>query len=278
MISGVLVKERKNIWIGIILLLLTILTGSWLADGIKGEALFSDWFPVFIEWKWRTLTISLSLVLFVVPVIWLYRYRKIFLGVRTLEQIKTRAHPCLILLLSTPNIVPANLSFPLNIRSKNTEAVIKGESLKYDIVELNKIRWNWQQLLRGLLPHQSELKYAYLIGSSGGTGSFQHLDKAEMLIKRYCPSSEIIKPEKAVDFENLEELTDSIFKAILELERKGMKGKDIIIDVTGGKKTTSIAGAIVTLNSDVTFQYVQTDIADPDVISYNVDIQSPLSL
>ena len=37
----------------------------------------------------------------------------------------------------------------------------------------------------------------------------------------------------------------------------GYSEKEIIIEVTGGQKTTSIAGAAATLNNQVIFQYVQ---------------------
>lgn len=61
-----------------------------------------------------------------------------------------------------------------------------------------------------------------------------------------------------------------------EVEEK-ISEEDIIIDVTGGQKTTSIAGALVTLNSQVTFQYVQTN--EPyNVVAYDVVIQSPVSI
>ncbi len=52
-----------------------------------------------------------------------------------------------------------------------------------------------------------------------------------------------------------------------------MDEEDIIIDVTGGQKTTSIAGAVITLNSQVSFQYVQTN--EPyKIMAYDVMIHS----
>ena len=213
---------------------------------------------------------------------WLYSYRKIFLAVRTLEQIYScKPHACLILLLSTSNIVLPVFSFPLEITDRNgNKATLKGISLEEDISALNNINyWNWQQLLRGLTPHQSSLKYAYLIGSKDSErmkGSFGFLDYAETLIKKYCPSVRIFKAEAPVNFEDLKELTKFIYGSVHQIKELKISEEDIIIDVTGGQKTTSIAGAVVTLNSQVTFQYVQTN--EPyNVVAYDVVIQSPVS-
>jgi hypothetical protein len=64
--------------------------------------------------------------------------------------------------------------------------------------------------------------------------------------------------------------------ALEKLIQAGFNEQDIVIDITGGQKTTSIAGAVVTFNSQVTFQYVQTD--DPyDVLIYDVVVRMPVS-
>jgi hypothetical protein len=47
-------------------------------------------------------------------------------------------------------------------------------------------------------------------------------------------------------------------EAVSVCEKEGYDEDDIIIDVTGGFKTASIAGAMVTLNRHVCFQYVGT--------------------
>jgi len=205
----------------------------------------------------------------------LYHYRKSFLGIRSLQQVKTRSLEGLILLLSTPNHVPERFSFPITIKDRNgNEATLKGQSLNHDIEELNKVKWNWQQILRGLKPHQERLKYLYLIGS---TESFNYLDKAESFIKQYLPDITVIKANRPVNFEDLEALIKVIYRAIKDLKAYKLDEDEIIIDITGGQKVTSIAGAVVTLNSSVRFQYVQTN--EPyEVISYDLTIQAEASI
>ena len=104
----------------------------------------------------------------------------------------------------------------------------------------------------------SSLEHVYLVGSKGDTGSFKDLNKAKAFIGKYLNNIKIIKHDRAVDFENFDMLVKALEKAILLLKKHDLSERDIVIDVTGGHKTTSIAGAMITINSVVTFQYVQT--------------------
>jgi hypothetical protein len=262
---------------------LTILTGSWTADALKGEPLFSQWVPSLS--KHGALTAIGSLLVFVISFLLLFRYRKDFLAVRGISQHLCDPHSCLIVLLSSPNIVLTDITFPLTIDLKGQKVTLSGNSLDGDIKTLENIKkttekfWNWEQLLRGIEKHQEMLKHVYLIGSKATKkipASFDFLDRAEKLITQYCSNVKIYKAPSPIGFENFDELVKGIIVAIKEIKKADVSEKDIIIDVTGGQKTTSIAGASVTLNSNVTFQYVQTD--DPwDVLAYDVTIQSPVS-
>jgi hypothetical protein len=256
-------------WIGLFPLILAIVTGNWLAEAIQP---FLTRIPFLRD---NLLASIIFLVLLVSSIIWIYHHRKSFLGIRSLQQVKTRSLEGLILLLSTPNHVPERFSFPITIKDRNgNEATLKGQSLNHDIEELNKVKWNWQQILRGLKPHQERLKYLYLLGS---TESFKYLDKAESFIKQYLPDITVIKANRPVNFEDLEALIKVIYRAIKDLKAYKLDEDEIIIDITGGQKVTSIAGAVVTLNSSVRFQYVQTN--EPyEVISYDLTIQGEASI
>lgn len=134
------------------------------------------------------------------------------------------------------------------------------------------------QLLRAINFHKNTLQYLYMIASWNNTGkpcSYDQREHACKIIKKYLPDINIIF-EKA-DFEDLEQLTKLTFDAINNLKKRELKESEIIIDVTGGQKIPSIAGAVVTLNTDVVFQYIQTQ--EPyEIIAYNVDIQTPVSM
>jgi hypothetical protein len=242
-----------------------------IASALKGEAFFDA--PVAV----------LFFVGFLLAFWWLYQERRTFLTTR-LYWHEVDPHKALIILLTLPNIVPqkANGSFPWVLEKDGDRVILEGKSLENEANDpnLEKLRWNWQQLMRGILPHIGTLQVVYLLGSDGsGGGSFQYLGDAEELIKRYLSGVSVRRFVRPVDFEgDFEGLVDCLNQCVQEIQREcRIREKDIVIDVTGGQKTASIAGAMVTLNTRVTFQYVST--TDPrKVRAYDVTVESPISL
>lgn len=244
-----------------------------IASALKGEAFFDA--PVA----------TLFFVGFLLAFWWLYQERRTFLTTK-LYWHEVDPHRALIILLTKPNIIPipqkTDGSFPWILRGGDASVILRGESLEEEVKDqnLNRLRWNWQQLMRGILPHVSTLQVVYLLGSDGpGSGSFQYLDYAEELIKQYLPEVSVKRFGRPVDFEgDFEGLVDCLGQCIQEIQREcGICEKDIVIDITGGQKTASIAGAMVTLNTRVTFQYVST--TDPSKVrAYDVTVESPISL
>lgn len=280
-------------WIALLLLFCMMIVGSWSADALKGELLFAAWCPVLGNYQWLSATIVTAVFFFLILLLYFYKDK---LFIQTLKSFPSKDYKCVLILLSTPNIKPADFSFPLKIKYRFNKTVeLKGECLEADIQTLqtltdNSIFWNWQPLLRGLAVHRDTLKMVYLIGSekSGRTeASFDYLQHAEMVIKKYFGEEiTVLKAKKAVTFEELEALLRSIRRALKYIEgyklgqgkkKYRIKKEDIVIDITGGQKITSIAGALTTLQLATVFQYVQTN--DPyDVIAYDVVAQSPTSL
>jgi hypothetical protein len=67
-----------------------------------------------------------------------------------------------------------------------------------------------------------------------------------------------------------------VLRQVIEAAKnEHLADRDIMIDVTGGQKTASIAGASVTLNNDVVFQYVQTGGDPPEVFAYDLGAHVP---
>jgi len=246
---------RKLPWSAIFAAIITIISSGWATDAIKGDVLFG------LEDR-KVYVAVLVTLLFFIAFLWLYLKRLDFLSVRTLLQEEVVPHKAIVILLS-----PSEPRLPVKIvdgfkfmddKTLKVDLSGKPRNIEEDIDNLNKIRWNWQQILRGLVPHMSSLRHIYLIGSKGIDGSFKDLNKAKDFIGKYFENIKIIKHDRAVDFENFDMLVKTLEKAILLLKKHGLSEKDIVIDVTGGQKTTSIAGAMITINSVVTFQYVQT--------------------
>lgn len=119
--------------------------------------------------------------------------------------------------------------------------------------------FKWQQNLRAARHHRQNLKWLCLLGSSGANGSARNLDVAEQLFRHYLPGIEIVTPlrgDLAPDFEDLRQTCDVLRMLVDECR---YDERDIVIDITGGQKTASVAAALVTLDRhDLMFQYVGT--------------------
>ncbi len=130
--------------------------------------------------------------------------------------------------------------------------------------------FTWQQTLRAAEKHKSHLEKLILIGSKGTKGSGVQLETACEFIGRYFPGKVNISEAHlaygdsdinlwTADFEKMDSVTAMFRRILRELKKLGYEDSDIIIDVTGGLKTASIAAAMVTLDRpDLLIQYVGT--------------------
>ena len=273
---------KKTPWLALIGAWVIIMTGSWAADGLKGDPLFAAWCPILAKYQW--LVVPFVSGVFVAASILLYHHRQAFSLARSLSRHLCEPHQSLTLLVSPsqPPLSPTSPLFPLRLVANNGSSVeLQGKSLEEDIKELDKelekIRWNWQQLLRAIVPHTSALQRLHLIGSPDPRGSFAQLDLCKAILEQYLPGVRILPVGEPIDFENFNTLVQCMRRIIKEEKQYGIKEQDIIIDVTGGFKMASIAGASITFSSQVTFQYVQTQPPN-DVYAYDVIYQSPFAL
>lgn len=258
---------------------LALLGGSWAADGFRdlvfGEAGAAK------SWSAGAF-MAFSAALFVLSSLWLYAQRREFAGARTISQTDATPHRSLVLLVSASNLALASGDppSPMTVSDGVRKVTLKGESLIDDIDALSILnpRWNWQQILRAVAPHPPRLKRVRLMGSPGGEGSFAQLDRCAAILRRYLPDVAIVPIPSAVSFDDLDALVGAIRAVILEETAHSMKEHQILIDVTGGKKMTSVAGAVATLNGYVKIQYVDTEPPLFKVSVYDVVYDSPVSL
>lgn len=134
--------------------------------------------------------------------------------------------------------------------------------------------WNGQQFLRAIACHAGILEQVILLGSTGADGSHTQLRDYERLVHLYAPKPaqkpnvDISQPP--VEFEDLHAMEDAFAQCIRVIMRKPYTEDDIILDVTGGQKTASIAAALATLSRHkLEFQYVRTG-GDNSVLAFNV--------
>lgn len=255
----------------------TVITLSWLADGLKGECLFEHWYgPCDPHQMGMWPRIGLALGVFIIFAVITRLMAKNWLPVQQFASKKVSAHKVLIMPLSKFN--------PQLQQDEQGRWQVNGVDLVGDLerdiraLEENEAtkKWNGLPFLRGLRPHMNTLEKLYLIGSSGKDGSSQQLEALRELVGKYTDAN--IKTIANINFQSVLELQgelESLIKGLLSQEDKKYREKDIVIDVTGGPKTTSIAGAFASLEwRGVEFQYVDTA-NNHDVLSFNVVVSLP---
>ena len=262
-------------WCAFVAVWLIVLAGTWAAEWLRDLVLAAIGTHAI-----RSLgaLAGFSILLFIAASLWLYDNRQAFSGARTVVQADAWAHSDLVLLVSTSNqTVSRGTSGSGFIVGGGTEAVaLQGTSLVDDIAAVHKLRWNWQQILRAVEPHRGSLWRVRLIGSPGDTGSFRQLDHCAAILQRYLPDATILPMKQPVDFDNVDKLIAALRAVIQEERDASLPEGEIIIDVTGGKKMTSVAAAVATLSNRVKFQYVDTESAK--VTIYDVVYHSPVAL
>ena len=191
----------------------------------------------------------------------------------------------MIVPLSVPSHRPDFVDGLACYKGQDGETVCLEGSIGPDIEKLSKVRPNWQQLLRAIQPHVDHLESVWIFGSSakGPTlhgpaldeaapkgeriafskqeelGSSCFIHEAAKLLRPYL--RERVKIHTAASrglplyFHDVRGLQDAIRAIAAEIDDDS---HHILIDATGGMKTTSIVGALSTMNHEGMFQYVST--------------------
>ena len=173
----------------------------------------------------------------------------------------------LVIIVSKPNLsptfAPSGNGFPVTVSSTNppASAQIGGLVLRDDIASVDKAKsglfWNWQQLLRGIEPHQHKVERVWLVGSDD-----RYLRDARQLVAAYLPqlNEQTLRCAPAVDLEKFDDVLACLRGLVVgQLRQENFQPHEIAVDITGGIKIASVAGAVLTLNQAVVCQYVQTD-------------------
>jgi hypothetical protein len=242
-------------------------------------------------------------ILFVLLVVQLYRNRNKFFPPRTKrfsnKDAEKRKH--LFLFLSTissdiekPNGIPDKLELLFRNIAEDLEIMKKAKE-----PEENRVQWNWEMPLRAINHHLGMLETITLICSE------KSLDQAHLflnicrkykaiknvhfylLLQKKCRAkyldtaftdhvndfkSDEFSQFDGLDFESFDELTNA-FVYLLKLRRFKSAEEDIMIDITGGQKPTSIVGAAITFNKKIKAQYIQTG-GEHRALSYDVILAS----
>jgi hypothetical protein len=280
---------KRDLWLAFVALAILAMLGNWLANefGALPNALVKgDGTQTFAHF----LVGLLWLFLFVLISATLYLHRSSLFGTESIASIAGfGGKRALIFFVSTQSPqfkFVMGTKFPITIswttgQQEKRSVILEGNLLE-DVNRLREVEcpWNWISLLRGIAPHvgpERTLEHIYLIGSAktplprqDGSqreipGSYDQQEACREFLEQYlppdasCARAVITLHPSAVSFENHNQLVGVLRQAIRFLrQEQGIDPYDIVVDVTGGQKPTSIAGASATINQSVWTQYVST--------------------
>jgi len=149
---------------------------------------------------------------------------------------------------------------------------------------LHYLKGSWRMPLEAILYHRECLEKVVIIPSADSpgdppntVGTYRHTQLFNDTLCRLrpdCSATMLTLPgiPRGVDFEDAEALVDAVEDAYQLLASNGIHGSDALIDITGGQKVGTVAGAAGALADDRQFQYVST--RDFRVHSYDVTYQT----
>lgn len=248
------IKRLSKDWATSLAFLAVLVTSTLFTETLQGDFTFR-WGKVndFVENN-NAIFLVVFFVLFLRSASWaLSRTRDIFQLNLIKKQEKVEPHQVMIVTLSKSNFAVSESEGRLMItKSKDSSTVYLTDDLENDIKNLEHT--NLQQLLRAIAPHRMELAKVILLGSMGGSDS--SFDDVKKIFRYYIDGVEVLN-KTVGSFEDLDMLDTAFEEAVKDSKALD---KDIIIDVTGGTKTASIAAAVFALKKmDLEFQYVQTE-------------------
>lgn len=262
------------------------LTGGWAADHLLAGAVTLTHGPQEggPSAGWLFASGGLGSALLLLSLAWTYSLRRVLLSPRTRRLRQGDGPPpkrCLILFLS---------SLPDGDRFDADTGVPRGVPLTGDLDRdldevlpeaKSDVRWSWEMPLRALRHHRPELREVVVIGSGASlpqAGRFARMLRhhypallagvrlrlavrggGKALLIDVPPADDALTAGSGWDFEEFDQLRQPVTAALDELTGPGGHTEgDIVIDVTGGQKPTSVVGASATFNREVITQYVQT--------------------
>jgi hypothetical protein len=237
---------KKNFsWWAIVFASLTFLVSGWLPDGIA--ELCSG------KWQSGLSKFGISIVILA------YIGHQLKRAVRYEGRIEVLSNP------PSPAKVVAIFLSPLirKTRPEDIESALENESFSQETLDGTE----WEMSIKAIEYHSPEILYVF--SSKGEKGTHSIVPLFRKAIERLFPSLKVNEwKEYGIDFEDISEVFDSVEELYAKAKSDGYKENDIIVDITGGQKPNSIAGATATLAIGRKFQYVST--IDKRVLSYDI--------
>jgi hypothetical protein len=247
--EGFLGKKNTSAIVFVFAALIFVIAG-WLPDGLSENIDF-----LFGEKRGWTFNYKLTGSIAALFIFWLLLRKTAIFGGR-IEADSEQPQPVRVLgLFLSPFRVVPDIPPPENqVRTRDElktllfEGVPKPEQF---------VGTTWEMPLKALGFHCSLLRKVYLITSSGSNGTSAESELFVSLANALY--SDITIEEFAaggLDFEDVKAVFSSVESLYQRAKKEGYREQDVLIDITGGQKTNSIAAAIATLATGRKFQYI----------------------
>ncbi len=225
-----------KLWLGLALLFVAMGSG-WVGDLILEQ--------IKNSWKLNTYYLmGMGVLLFAIGTSYIYIKRRNFLPVQTIGNgaPPQRVKALIINLSSLNKVLPAE---QFKMLLEGTDPPFSYERLQQEYPGCN-----WLSLFEAVQYHQPVLRYLYLSTSMGDNGSAQQFTLARQALHRFIeirgyPAVLIEQKPEPYDFNNLDEGIRAVREAITLLKHQHrLKEHDIVVDITGGTKMTSLAASM----------------------------------
>jgi hypothetical protein len=227
------------------------LVGAWLPEGVEENIkyLIGDRSSWSINWK---LLFSI-MVLIVIGLI----FKFVFPGLSSIHVRTEQPQPkkVLAVFLSPFDPWPKNQTESYQ-RIADLESVLEEHNLDPERV----VKTTWFMPLTAIEFHKERLLEVMVFTSSGNIGTNTQFSVFQNLVQQLYPNVTVeeVVP-KGLDFQDVK----SVFNAVNDLYNKaissGYREREILVDLTGGHKTNTIAAAMATLAAGREFQYINKD-------------------
>lgn len=119
---------------------------------------------------------------------------------------------------------------------------------------------SWEMPYLATLYHMPRLEHLHVITSGGSNGTCLQFGYFAAIINKLFPGLKVTQmDEQGLNFEDIAQVHKAIDKFYDQYDNRPDFAKhDVIVDITGGQKTNSIAAAMATLADGRKFQYVST--------------------
>jgi len=259
---GVLFKDKKTAFVTAIIIVFLSIIAGWIPDGLN-EIVSALWF------KEGNLTRGLFLLLSAVSTLFIL----------SLWAYKSSGNLDYEIFSDEPNQKKVLIVFLSSFRgNSDTRKMLRSliakvrslNSLEEKLEEVGSSSFkSWKMPLKAIDFHVPKLEKLIVITSPESSTYFPEF---RHLVEAVFGEDIDITERKSSSFEDVRESFE-IIKGIYEELSGRYKDRDIIVDITGGQKPVSIAGALITSHyPERKFQYVSTN--DYSVKTYDVRLVS----